>query len=229
MINILIVEDDPMVAQLNKRFVQTIEGFNIAGLAYDGEEALKFLKNNTKVDLILLDVYMPKLDGISLLKRIRSQFIMVDVILVTAAKEADNIDEGLKLGAVDYLIKPFEYERLKTSLENYKSRFNLLNNNNVVAQEDIDKITKVNAKYKTTSSLQKGLHKKTLERVREYMRHKEGGLVTAGDIADRIQVSAVTIRRYLEYLVSIGEVKLEIEYGSIGRPSHLYRYIGKNS
>lgn len=225
MINILIVEDDPMVAELNKRFIQTIQGFNLVGVAHDGEDALKVL-NNKKIDLILLDVYMPKLDGISLLKKIRNQFIMVDVILVTAAKEADKIDEGLKLGAVDYLVKPFEYERLKNALENYKSRYKLLSNKDVVTQEDIDRITKTNTRGKYTS-LQKGLHKKTLERIREIMGDKEDGLVTAGDIAEKVHVSKVTIRRYLEYLVSIGEVKLEIEYGAIGRPSYLYRYIGK--
>jgi len=225
MINILIVEDDPMVAELNKRFVDSIKGFNIVGVAHDGEEALKFLKNK-KVDLMLLDVYMPKLDGITLLKKIRNQFLMVDVILVTAAKEADNINEGLKLGAVDYLIKPFEYERFKSSLENYKARFKLLNNHGIVEQEDIDRITKINIENRP-ASLQKGLHEKTLERIRHIMRNKEDGLVTSGDIAEKIQVSKVTIRRYLEYLVSIGEVKLEIEYGAIGRPNHLYRYIGK--
>lgn len=227
MINILIVEDDPMVAQLNKRFVETIEGFNIVGVAYNGEDAIRLLKSK-KVDLILLDVYMPKLDGLSLLKKIRSQFMMVDVILVTAAKEADNIDEGLKLGAVDYLIKPFEYERLRSSLENYKARFKLLSNSREVAQEDIDRITKINMENKSPD-LQKGLHKKTLQRVRDFMRGQKDHLVTAGDIAEKIQVSSVTIRRYLEYLISIGEAKLEMEYGTVGRPSYLYKYIGKDA
>lgn len=225
MIKILIVEDDPMVAELNKRFIETIQGFKIVGIVRDGEEALHYLMNK-KVDLMILDVYMPRLDGISLLKKIRNQFISVDVILVTAAKETDNINEVLKLGAVDYLIKPFEYERLKSSLENYKARFQLLKNNGIVEQADIDIITKSDIKNRATT-LQKGLHKKTLERVRHIMNTKDGGVVTSGDIADKMQVSKVTIRRYLEYLITIGEVKLEIEYGALGRPSHLYKYIGK--
>lgn len=224
MIKILIVEDDPMVAELNKRYINTLEGFEIVGVAYDGEEALKRLKN-IQVDLVILDVYMPKLDGISVLKEIRNMSLEVDVILVTAAKEAENIDEVLKMGAVDYLIKPFEYERLKKSLENYKSRFKLLKNRQSVEQSDIDKITS-NYNENQTVDIQKGVHRKTLERIRNFMITEEGETLTTAEIAENMQISTVTIRRYLEYLISTGEVALEIEYGEVGRPSYLYRYFG---
>lgn len=222
MINLLIVEDDPMVAELNRRYVATIDGYHVIGIARNGEEAMSKLESY-KIDLLLLDMYMPKTNGLELLKDIRSKLMMVDVIMVTAAKETDSIDELFKLGVVDYLIKPFEYERLKNSLENYKSRFLLLNSKKEITQEDIDRIT-ISQFQEFSASLQKGLHKNTLERIRAYMQSKQNQQVTSNELAESLQVSAVTIRRYLEYLVSIGEVRLEIEYGSIGRPSYLYRY-----
>ncbi len=222
MINLLIVEDDPMVAELNRRYVSTIDGYHVIGIAKNGEEAMSKLESY-KIDLLLLDMYMPKTNGLELLKDIRSKLMMVDVIMVTAAKETESIDELFKLGVVDYLIKPFEYKRLRNALENYKSRFLLLNSKKEITQEDIDRIT-ISQIQEFSASLQKGLHKNTLERIRTYMQSRQNHQVTSNDLAESLQVSAVTIRRYLEYLVSIGEVRLEIEYGSIGRPSYLYRY-----
>lgn len=223
MINVLIVEDDPMVAQLNKRYVQSVEGFNVVGEASNGDEAFNYCRK-FKVDLIILDIYMPKTDGISILKELRKRFMMIDVILVTASKESQNIDAALKLGAVDYLIKPFEYARLKKSLENYKNRYKLLQNTETVKQEDLDEITK---RFGTNrdNELIKGLHEKTLDRIRVYMRDNPGVYFSSEVIAKKMALSKVTVRRYLEYLESIGEVKLEVEYGTIGRPSHLYKYI----
>lgn len=223
MIKVLIVEDDPMVLSLNKRYIETLEGFKVVATAENGKEALEYLKNHS-VDLIILDVYMPKLDGISFLKEMRRRLIKADVILVTAAKEAECIDEVLKLGAVDYLIKPFEYERLKSSLDNYVGRYQLLRSKNTIKQEDIDRITKRNH-HNLESTLQKGLHKKTLERIRGFMKMNEDIYFTSEEVSEKIKVSRVTVRRYLEYLVSIDELELEVEYGSVGRPSHLYKYL----
>jgi two-component system CitB family response regulator/two-component system response regulator DctR len=220
---VLIVEDDPMVAQLNKRYVESVNGFHVIAIARNGDEALGYVRNSA-IDLIILDIYMPKLDGISFLKELRKQSIKIDVILVTAARETENIDEVLKLGAVDYLIKPFEFERLKRSLNNYLLRHQLLHKKNQIEQEDIDKITSKQENI-LDYTLQKGLHKNTLERIRNFVRANREQAVTSEAVAEQIGVSRVTARRYLEYLVSIQEVKLEIEYGSTGRPSHLYKYI----
>lgn len=225
MIHVLIVEDDPMVAKLNKCYVESVEGFKVVNTVNDGEKALEFLKKQD-VDLIILDIYMPQLDGISFLKEMRKNSIEADVLFVTAAKETDKIDAGLKLGAIDYLIKPFEYDRMRKSLENYTERYNVLRSEDVIKQEDIDKITTKNP-LGHTELPPKGLHQKTLKRVRKIMKENRGKLVSSGEIAEKIGVSRVTIRRYLEYLVSIQEIILEIEYGGIGRPNHRYKYIGK--
>ena len=90
MTRILIVEDDPMVANLNSRLIQTMEGFELAGIANDAKEALAFLTENT-VDLILLDIYMPGMNGLEMLSRVREMKCPVDVLVVSAARLASSM------------------------------------------------------------------------------------------------------------------------------------------
>lgn len=223
MIHVLIVEDDPMVARINQKFVNSVDGFSVVGMASNGQEALLAIKNK-KIDLLILDIYMPKLDGLAFLKEMRKNYDHIDVIIVTASKEANVIDRVLKLGAVDYLVKPFEYERLKKSLNNYKIRFQLLKEKRAIKQEDIDRITR---KFSIQSNeIPKGLQNKTLERIRKFLKEHREKLFSSEDIASKMHISRVTVRRYLEFLESIGEISLEIQYGSVGRPTNLYQYKG---
>lgn len=219
----LIVEDDPMVAQINRKYVDSIEGFKVAATAENGEVALQILEKQT-FDLVVLDIYMPKVDGLRLLKEIREKKMMVDIILVTAAKEVENIDEVLKLGAIDYLIKPFEYERFKKSLLNYRERYSLLKNKKIIQQQDIDSIMERN---NTTAGkeLQKGLHERTLIRVRDFIISYHKQSFTCDEVSVKLGISNVTLRRYLEYLSQTGDIKVEIEYGNVGRPCYVYSYI----
>lgn len=221
MIKVLIVEDDPMVAQINKRYIESLKEFKVIKVITNGEDALKYLKSNA-IDLMILDIYMPKLDGIKLLEEMRKNFIMTDVILVTASKEVVNIDEALKLGAVDYLIKPFEYERLKNALQSYLVRYDLLHAKVTFKQEDIDRITS-RCENKLNAHLEKGLHKNTLKRIRQFMDSNSGRFVSAEEVAENTGLSKVTARRYLDYLASLGLVITEVEYGSVGRPTNIYK------
>ena len=221
MINVLIVDDDPMVAELNKRYVESVPGFKVATVLYNGEDALNYLKSR-RVELLILDVYMPKLDGISLLEELRKNLVKSDVILVTAAKEANEIDKALKLGVVDYLIKPFDGDRIKKSLNNYLNRYNLINGKDTFKQEDIDKITNI-VKGVGEGEIEKGIHRDTLRRIREFMKKNNELVFTSEEVAERMGLSKVTVRRYLEFLVAHEEIITEIEYGSIGRPSYLYK------
>lgn len=223
MIDVLIVEDDPMVAQINKRFVDSVEEFRVTDMASNGKEALSILKNK-KIHLVILDIYMPKFNGLQFLKEMRKYHKNIDVIIVTAAKDSDIIDTALKLGAVDYLVKPFEYGRLKASLGNYKIRFRLLSNDKPIGQEEIDTITGGLSIGK--KEVPKGMQNKTLERIRKFLKDNPEKSFSSEDIASKMTVSRVTVKRYLDYLESIGEITLEVQYGSIGRPTHLYQYIG---
>jgi response regulator of citrate/malate metabolism len=222
MIRVIIVEDDIMIADLNKAYVESISGFAVERIFINGSDALQYILCN-KVDLMLLDIYMPKLDGIRLLEEMRKNSILIDVILVTASKDTQHIDEVLKLGAVDYLIKPFEYDRIKKSLENYALRYKLLHNKPTFRQEDIDAITNNNFEL-NLNSLQKGLNQRTLNRVCEFMENNKEQTFNSEEVAKKTKLSRVTIRKYLDYLVSIGRITSDIQYKTVGRPSYLYKY-----
>lgn len=220
MSKVLIVEDDPMVAQINKSYIESIGGFEVVNILKNGKEALDFLDEN-HIDLIILDVYMPRLDGISFLIEMHKRLITCDVVMVTSAKEIDTIQEAIELGVIDYLIKPFEYERLKKSLENYKSRKSLFKIKGTISQRDIDNvIIGINPSEET---LPKGLNKITRDRILLFMDSNKLEAISSIEIADGLGVSQVTVRRYMNYLEKIGFIRRESEYGSLGRPS--YRYI----
>lgn len=123
-INVLIVEDDPMVLEVNKSFLKKINGFNLVGEAQSGEQAYREIKNKTP-DLILLDMYLPDISGLELFYKIRQERLPVDIIMITAARDAKTVQELTRLGAFDYLVKPFRLERFQQALEDYaRSRKN---------------------------------------------------------------------------------------------------------
>ena len=118
---VLIVEDDPMVAMINEQYVKQNKNFTVSTICRNGEEALNFLEGN-KIDLIVLDVYMPVMDGVETLKRIRDKKISSEVIMVTAANDTNTLEQTMHLGVLDYLIKPFTLERFLVALEKFLSQ-----------------------------------------------------------------------------------------------------------
>ena len=113
-IKILIVEDDPNLGKILFEYLDA-KNFDIS-LAIDGEEGLEKFLNNTW-DLLLLDVMMPKKDGFSLAKDIRKVDQDIPIIFLTAKSQKDNIIKAFKLGADDYLTKPFSIEELLVRIE----------------------------------------------------------------------------------------------------------------
>ncbi|MCY6485172.1 response regulator [Clostridium aestuarii] len=220
MIKVLIVEDDPMVAQINKKYSESIENFTVIKICKDGKEAFSYIKENN-VDLVILDIYMPKLNGVDLLKKMRKNQILTDVIAVTAAQNVEKVDQVFKYGVVDYLIKPFEYKRFKEALDKFMLKYKLLHEKTIVEQKDLDKITNIKNKNSKTQ-LKKGLNIRTLNRIRSCIECYKQTSFTNDDIAEKLKLSRITIRRYMEYMVSIQELKSEIEYGPIGRPKNIY-------
>ena len=107
---ILLVDDeaaivDAMVKRLSERDFELLT-------AYSGQEALDALKKNGDVDVVILDVKMPGMDGIETLKEIKSKHPLVEVIMLTAHATVEPAIEGMKLGAFDYLLKPAEIDEL---------------------------------------------------------------------------------------------------------------------
>lgn len=89
-IKVLLIEDDPMVQEVNKEFITGVSGFSVIATAADGDEGIRLIKD-LRPGLVVLDVYMPKKDGIKTLQEIRKQKLEVDVIIVSAAKDKETI------------------------------------------------------------------------------------------------------------------------------------------
>jgi len=106
---ILIVEDEAKVASLIKKGLEE-EGY-AADVASDGEEGLSMLQMNV-YDAAVLDLMLPKLDGIELIKRVRAKSMNIPVLMLTARDTLDDKVVGLDAGADDYLTKPFAFEEL---------------------------------------------------------------------------------------------------------------------
>lgn len=115
-INILIVEDEKGISKIIKSYLEK-EGYNVFQ-AFDGKEGLNYFENE-EIDLILLDLMIPEISGEDLIKEIRNKS-NVPVIMVTAKVNEEDIINGLKLGADDYMTKPFSpkelVQRIKTVL-----------------------------------------------------------------------------------------------------------------
>ena len=110
---ILVVEDERTLANLIKEGLEE-ENFSV-DVAYDGEEGL-FLAENEPYDAIILDIMLPKVDGIEILKRIRAKGIKTPVLMLTAKSSIEDKVLGLDSGADDYLTKPFSFEELLARL-----------------------------------------------------------------------------------------------------------------
>ena len=221
MYKVLIVEDDPMVAMINEQYIKRNKNFEIVGKCSDGLSALAFLENNN-VDLLILDVFMPKMDGFETLRQIRNKQITVDAIMVTAANERESLEEALHLGIVDYLVKPFTFDRFQMALEKYIAQNNALKYIETLNQKSIDHIID-NARKKSEDLYPKGIQEKTIELIMEYLKANKNSWFTSDEIAEKIKLTGVTVRRYMNYLAESGKVVGEMNYETGGRPCMRYK------
>ena len=226
MINVLVVEDDPMVAQLHEHYLSQIKGFELCDMARNGEEALRLLQNKS-YDLLILDVFMPSMDGLQLLAKIRENGFDVDVIIVSAANDKDKIKQALRLGAVDYIIKPFEFERFNLALNNYLKRYHIVEEQEIIEQSELDK-TIIRNEKEPVVTLPKGLDKNTLSVVWKCILTFDG-MFTTEEVSAKVGISRVSIRKYLEFLKTVRLLKLDLHRGSVGRPVYKYLCVDKQS
>ena len=226
MIKVLIVEDDPMVREINEKFLIKVEGFILQGSANSVEKAKEDILTG-KPDLILLDVFFPQGKGIDLLKWIRFEDLKCDVILITADRNTETVEEAFRYGVVDYLVKPFIFTRFKESLLQYRMRINSFKNAESMDQVIIDKYTMKENKHGTEYDNDigdiKGFNQYTYEKILVGIYEMENSAFTSEEIAKKIGVSRITARRYLDYLEKEQKLVVEMEYGSVGRPKNKYK------
>ena len=221
MYKVLIVEDDPMVAMINELFVSRHKDFVVAHKCNDGKSALEYLDEN-EVDLIILDVFMPYMDGFETLRQIRKKQIPVDVIMVTAANEREQLKEGLHLGVVDYLVKPFTFERFKVALDKFIAQVEALKDLDKVNQKNIDFLIDKSRK-RANELYPKGIQEKTLQTIIEHLKENKNKWLTGDEIAEKVGLTGVTVRRYMTHLSETGMVIADMNYGTGGRPCMLYK------
>lgn len=226
LIQVMIIEDDPMVREINSKFLKRVEGFVLYKAVSNLEDAKKFISAK-KPDLILLDVYLPKENGIDFLKWIRAQEIDIDIILITADKSIERVQEAFRYGAVDYLIKPFNFERFKEALLQFKSRYYKFKKNDVVEieQKDLDKLIASSSASQNEEDFAKGLNKYTYRAIWDEIEKNSSEDFTAEELAEKLGIARVTVRRYLEHMEKENKVDKLVEYGKVGRPQHKYHKI----
>ncbi len=224
MYQVIIIEDDPMVASISRQYVELNNYLKVSGLFSNGQEALLYLQTHS-ADLAILDVYMPVMDGLELLTEIRKLNKQLDVIMVTAANDAAHVKNLLSLGIIDYLVKPFEYVRFNQALARFIEHRELLNQENF-SQQQLDFLFESPAALSSHPDvLRKGLQEKTLETILNYVKQHKMEALTSEKVAEEVHLSRVTVRRYMNYLLDKKEIVSDIDYTTGGRPSIIYRYV----
>ena len=217
-LTVLVVDDDFMVASIHTRFVERTEGFRVIGTAATGATALAEIERLSP-DLVLLDVHLPDLSGIEVLRRLRGAGNDVGVVVVTAAREADTVRAAAAGGAAHYLVKPFEYDDLAARLSAFRTSHRALTGVDHAGQVDIDAVFAPLGHGREV--LPKGLSIETAVLVRAALGARRE--ISAAECAEEIGLSRVTARRYLEHFVAGGQAAVRLQYGGTGRPERRYR------
>ncbi|MER5279759.1 response regulator [Streptomyces sp. NPDC002809] len=222
MIRVLVVEDDPVAADAHQLYVDRVPGFSVAAVAHTRAEAVRAL-DRVPVDLLLLDLYLPDGHGLQLLRALRAAGHAADVIAVTSARDLAVVREGVSLGVVQYVLKPFTFATLRDRLVRYAEFRSTAGE--ASGQDEVDRAL-ATLRTPQPARLPKGLSSPTLEAVTRVLRAAPDG-VTAAAAGLELGISRITARRYLEHLVTAGRAVRSPQYGQIGRPELHYRWLAE--
>lgn len=221
-IDILIVEDEAILAELHAEIIEQLPAFRAVAIASSLQEA-KQMVSKLKPQLVLLDNYLPDGKGIELLENIIMLNLDCHVIFVTAASDMQTCSEAIRLGAFDYIIKPISYERLKYSLSKFERFISTQKNTKFLNQRKIDELFNLQGKdFLDNNNKTKGIEEITLQRIQEHFIANPKTAYSAEVVAKELGISKTTVRRYLEYCIKIKFLTVKISYGNIGRPERLY-------
>ena len=223
MIRVMIVEDDPMVAEFNKRYLEQVQGFTLVGKAATVGEAIRLIEK-MEIDLILLDIFMPGKQGLDLLTYLREKEKETDVIIISAASDMERIKKALRYGAVDYLIKPFEYDRFNRALSAYKDQTKFIQTQNVISQDVLDHQLFHREEKLIMEELPKGLTKDTLKQIWEAIQGLKKVPFSTEEVVKLVGISRVSVRKYLNFLKEIGILDVKVVYGTVGRPVYQHEF-----
>ena len=215
---ILIIEDDPMVAMIHKEYFKRKELSNDLNHVSTLEEAKSFLEKSD-ADLIVLDNYLTDGQGVEYLPELKGY----PIIMITAANDIQTVEAALTNGVVDYLVKPFTYERFSQAVDKVQDYVSLLSKEKI-NQDLIDDYLNSGRVEEEEDSLPKGLSRITLKKVLENIKEQERGFTTQ-QVADDLDISRITIRKYLNHLVNINVLSEDAEYYTSGRPVSVFTVV----
>jgi len=226
MIDVVIIEDDPMVSMITEKIINANKNFNVLKIFPSGVGVIDFIMEN-KVELIILDMYLPDTEGLDILEELRIQERdtqhITNTIFITASNDKKHIERAFQLGIVDYLIKPFEFERLEEALSRYLTKKSAsTTNKNILTQDELDNLYHSNT-AKVNLELPKGISEKTLEKVFNAILSDPTKEWSSKDVADFIDSTTVTVKKYLDYLAESGKIRSNIYHGTVGRPEVKYK------
>jgi two-component system CitB family response regulator/two-component system response regulator DcuR len=221
-VRVLVVDDNMRISALHQRFVEKLADFEVVGVANRIVDALEMVEI-LQPDLVLLDLFFPEGNGMELLKQLRSSEQPCDVILITAAREMSSLQEALRGGVFDYIIKPVFFPRFQEALQKFQAYFRQLHSGRALEQRDVDRLLHAGGGGESESgAIPKGIDALTLTKVRAVF--KDPQVKDLGDeaVGKAIGISRSTARRYLEFLATEGYLKADLIYGVVGRPERRY-------
>jgi response regulator of citrate/malate metabolism len=223
-ITVLLVEDEPVAADALAVYVGRVPGFTVVGQVATGAEALRLLAH-TAVDLVLLDIYLPDMNGLDVVRAMRAAGHQADVIAVTKARDVNVLQGAVTFGIVQYLVKPFTFATLRDKLERYAAyRERIAAGDAVVAQHEVDQLLS-ELHGADRADLPKGMSRESLDAVVAALKGSAGESgMSAAEVAEVLGASRVTARRYLEYIAEAGLAVRQARYHHAGRPEVEYRW-----
>ncbi len=173
-------------------------------------------------DLLLIDLCTNPCAGLNLLRDVRLRDVRMEVIAYVARNDCETLRKVMRLGVVDCLVDPFDTGRFEQAIARFLHRVKLLEQKGTLTQEKIDWLLK--GAECEAPELPKGLQKKTLNTIRSVFNSRPDACFSCDDIVGTVNLSRITVQRYLSYLHQAGELIENTNYQTGGRPCSIYRY-----
>ena len=180
MTRVLIADDDPRITEIHQHYVNKVEGFEVIGLSNTLEDTEMQIRV-MEPQLLLLDIYFPDGSGIDLLKQVRQQSKALDIIPITAGKEVRLLQEAMRGGVFDYILKPVVFPRFEQTLKRYRNHRLKFQSLESLEQSDIDRIIhkeSPEASRQAELQLPKGIDPVTLDKIILEMNRENGGFTS---------------------------------------------------
>lgn len=228
MISVLIVEDDPLIAEAHQAYLARLEGFSATAVAHTARDAMRVAAeasaSDTPIDLVLLDIGLPDASGITLASGLSGLRPAPDIIAITSERDLEMVRAAVSHGALAYLLKPFTFAAFRDRLERYRRfREALPAGTDAASQAEVDRALAELRFTTDKAAAPKGAAPGTTDEIARAVRDAPDGL-TADEVAKQIGVSRVTAWRYLERLADDGTVSRNSDYGKAGRPKTRYEW-----